>query len=175
MVGTLTHAHITHPVNTLAVVAFLVLWLVLVRCAHLLLTLLRHQRLIGWAIGPLGLTLLTLHEPSLFSIWLNVLIPALVSGIVVYIGLFTTLSPLTLPHWPVLEVLCVLAGMLITSMGDIIAALWNTRYPLWGEVRILRTLYLLRSTWTKIHLTPFGMSYLSNQFGFQATDVLKSI
>jgi hypothetical protein len=163
----------THPVNSLAVVAFLILWLVLVRCAHLLLTLVRHRRLIGWAIGPLGLTLLTLHEPSLFYIWLNVLIPALVSGIVVYIGLFTTLSPFTLPHVPLLQVMCVLAGMLITGTGDVIAAFWNTRYPLWGEVRILRTIHLLRGTWTRIHLTPFGIAYLSNQFGFQATDLLK--
>lgn len=173
MADTATSVHSVQMLNPIGILVFLALWIALSRCTHILLTLLRHERLLGWAIGPLGITLLTLREPSLFSIWLNVLIPALVSGVVVYIGLFTALSPFMLPHGPVIEVVCVVVGMVLTSAGDILAALWDTRYPLWGEVRILRTIHLLRATWARIHLTPFGMSYLSKQFGFQPADILK--
>lgn len=173
MVGTAISGHSTHMLNPIGIIVFLVLWIALSRCAHLLLVLFRHGRLLGWAIGPLGVTLLTLHEPSLFYIWLNVLIPALVSAIAVYVGLFTTLSPLMLPHRPLIEAACIVIGILLTSTGDFLTAVWDTRFPLWGEVRILRTIHILRATWAKIHLTPFGMSYLSSQFGFQPADILK--
>ena len=172
MAGTVMSEHTVHLLNPIGIIVFLVLWIAFSRCAHLLLMLLRHERLLGWAIGPLGITLLTLHEPSLLVIWLNVLIPALVSGIAVYIGLFTTISPLMLPHRPLIEVGCIIVGILLTSTGDILSAVWDTRFPLWGEVRILRTIHLLRATWARIHFTPFGLSYLSNQFGFQSADTL---
>lgn len=175
MVGTAMSGHSVHMLNPVGILVFLVLWIILSRCAHILLFLLRHQRLLGWAIGPLGITLLTLHEPSLFIIWLNVLIPAIVSGITVYVGLFTTISPFMLPHRPLIEAACVIVGILLTSTGDILAAVWDTRFPLWGEVRILRTIHLLRATWARIHLTPFGLSYLSNQFGLQPADTLKAL
>src|SRR5579885_2708683 len=47
------------------------------------------------------------------------------------------------------------------------------RYPLWGEARILRNIQSLRSSWATIHFTPFGSSYLREQFGSSPTDLLR--
>src|SRR5436853_6243742 len=86
MPATVTSIHIT---NILGIIGFLVLWLILFGCAHLLVTLLRNDRLIGWAIGPLGVTILFMREPSILYIWLDAIIPTILSGCFIYIGLCT--------------------------------------------------------------------------------------
>src|SRR5881392_1390265 len=125
-----------HVFNFLELAGYLVLWIVLFECAHVLVALLRHGPLIGWAVSPWGITVMFLHEPSTLYIWLNVLFPALVSGIVLYVGLFTSLAPITLPHQPLIEIVLVTIGVLLTSTVDFINALRDVCYPLWGEARI---------------------------------------
>ncbi|HEY4383705.1 MAG TPA: hypothetical protein VGN34_04390 [Ktedonobacteraceae bacterium] len=162
-----------HMANLPGLILFLVLWIVLFRCAHILVMLLRRAPLLGWAIGPLGITFMVLHEPSALSIWLDVLIPALVSAGALYVGLFTPLSPLPLLHDPFVEVLLICFGVFITSTGDVINAFHDLRYPLWGEVRVLRTIQLLQATAARIHFTRFGNSYLVDHFGSKPPDLLR--
>ena len=164
-----------HVNNVLGLLTLLVLWIVLFKCAHMLMLLLRRAPLIGWAIGPLGITLMCLHEPSTLFIWLDVVCPALVSGGILYLGLFTYLSPVVLPHHPVVQVLIIGCGVLITSTGDLINALHDLRHPLWGEARILRNMQNLRATWARIHFTPFGYSYVHDHFGSNPTDLLQAL
>ena len=165
-----TSIHIT---NLLGFVAFLLLWIVLVECAHVLVTLLRHGPLIGWAVSPWGVTVMFLHEPSTLYIWLNVLFPALVSAAILYIGLFTSLASISIPRHPLVEVVVITLGVLLTSTADFINALRDVRYPLWGEARILRSIQFLRANWATIHFTPFGLSYLRDRFGSNPTDLLQ--
>ncbi len=162
-----------HIFNPLGLVVLLVLWIVLFRCAHVLLSLLRHDPLIGWAIGPLGVTIMSLHEPSLLYIWLDVLWPACVSGGVLYVGLFTRLAPVSLPHYPLVQILMIACGVVLTSTLDVVNAFRDVRHPLWGEARILRNILLLRATWTKVHFTSFGYTYMSDHFGFSPMDLLQ--
>jgi hypothetical protein len=114
-----------------------------------------------------------LYEPSTFHIWLNVLFPALISGVTLYVGLFTSLAPVTLPHYPVLEIAVIVIGVLLSSTLDFVNALRDLRYPLWGEARILQNMQLLRTTWASIHFTPFGLSYLRDRFGSSPTELLQ--
>lgn len=172
MSGLFSSIHVT---NFLSLGVLLVLWIVLFKATHVLVTLLRHGPLIGWAIGPLGLTVMVLHEPSLLYIWLDVLCPAFVSGSVLFIGLLTPISPVVLPHDPLVRILGVSCGVLITSTGDFICALRDLRYPLWGEARILRNLQTLHASWAKIHFTSFGSTYLSDHFGSNPTDLLQDL
>jgi hypothetical protein len=172
MPGIVNGIHIT---NIWGLCILFVLWIVLFRCTHLLVMLIRREPLIGWAIGPLGVTLMVLHEPSTLRIWMDVLGPAVVSGGVLYVGLFTSLSPIVFPQHPFIQVLVITSGVLITSTGDFINALRDLRHPLWGEARILRSIQLLRATWAKIHFTPFGHSYLSDHFKTTPTDLLQAL
>ena len=172
MPGMLTGIHVS---NLLGLGVLLVLWIVLFKSAHLLVTLSRHEPLIGWAIGPLGITVMFLHEPSTLYIWLDVLCPAVVSGGVLYTDLFTSLCPVSLPHHPLFEAFVIACGMLITSTGDVLNALRDLRHPLWGEARVLQSLQFLRASWAKIHFTPFGYSYLSDHFGSNPTELLQTI
>jgi hypothetical protein len=137
--------------------------------------LLRRGPLIGWAIGPLGVTIMFLHEPSTLFIWLDVLFPAFVSAVTLYVGLFTSFSPVTLSQHGFLGILLIIAGVLISSAGDGMNALRDLRHPLWGEARILRSIQFLRASWAKIHFTPFGHSYLSDHFGSNSTDLLQAL
>jgi len=162
-----------HIFNPIGLVVLLVLWIVLFKCTHILLPLLRHDPLIGWAVGPLGVTVMSLHEPSLIYIWLDVLCPACVSGGVLYVGLFTSLAPISLSHHPLVQILTVACGVLLTSTLDVVNAFRDVRHPLWGEARILRTLLFFRATWTKVHFTSFGHTYLNDHFGFSPTDLLQ--
>ncbi|HLZ60886.1 MAG TPA: hypothetical protein VKR06_28385 [Ktedonosporobacter sp.] len=172
MSGILASIHIT---NFLGLGLLLVLWIILFKGMHLMIMLLRHEPLIGWAIGPLGVTVMFLHEPSLLYIWLDVLFPALVSAGVLYVGLFTSLSPIALPHHPLFIAVVLVCGVLLTSIGDLMNALRDVRHPLWGEARILRSIQILRGSWAKIHFTPFGYSYLHDHFGANPTDLLQAL
>jgi hypothetical protein len=172
MPGIFSGIHIT---NFLVLVALLVLWMVLFRCTHILVMLLRHERMIAWAIGPLGLSIMFLHEPSTASILLGVLCPALVSGAVLYLGLFTSISPISMPqHHPVVDVVVMACGVLIASTGDALNAFRDLRHPLWGEARILRSIQSLRATCARIHFTPFGHTYLLDHFGFHPSELLQA-
>ncbi|GAC1392558.1 MAG: hypothetical protein NVS4B11_25720 [Ktedonobacteraceae bacterium] len=163
-----------HILNPVGLVVLLILWIVLFKCTHVLLPLLRHDPLIGWAVGPLGVTFMSLHEPSLLYIWLDVLCPACISGGVLYIGLFTRLAPASLSPHPLAQILTIACGVLLTSTADVVNALRDVRHPLWGEARILRNILLFRATWTKVHFTPFGHTYLNDHFGFSPMDLLQA-
>src|SRR5260370_27426222 len=162
-----------HVTNLLSLVVFLVLWMILFECAHVLVTLLRHGPLIAWAVGPWGVTVMFLQEPSTLYIWLNVLFPALVSGFVVYIGFFTSLAPIAFPRHPLIELIVIAVGVLLSSGVDFFNALRDLQYPLWGEARILRSIQLLRASWATIHFTPFGLSYLHDRFGSSPNELLQ--
>ena len=163
---------VIHIISLPGLFGFLVLWIVLFECAHILVTLLRNDQLIGWAISPLGVTTLFLREPSLLYILLDTFFPAAVSGSALYIGLFTSLtSPLAITRYPWLEIVVIAVGVLITSTKDFLNMFRDLRYPLWGEARILRSILYLRSSWARIHFTPFGRSYLHDHFNFTPADM----
>lgn len=156
-------------------VTYVLLWIILVECARILVRVLRNDPLVGWAVGPLGVSTLYLSEPSPMFILFNALFPAVVSAFVLYIELFTALpSPLALPNTPLVKILVITVGVLLLSTGDFFDALRDLRYPLWGEARILRSIQLLRASWATIHFTPFGLLYLRERFGSEPTDLLQS-
>ncbi|HZS78858.1 MAG TPA: hypothetical protein VFA41_19770 [Ktedonobacteraceae bacterium] len=172
MRGALSGIHIT---NLLGLVGFLVMWIGLVEGSKMVCALLKNARLVGWAIGPLGISTLFLYEPSALFIVLNALFPALVSGLVLYVGLFTAFpSPIAFPHRLLIEIPVIAFGVLITSLGGFIDALRDLRYPLWGEARILRSIQYLRASCASIHFTAFGRSYLRDQFDSSPTDLLQA-
>jgi len=161
--------------NILGLVAFLLLWPILVVCSRLLISSLRNDRLICWAIGPLGVTTLYLSELSTPFIVLSVLFPAIVSGIVLYFGIFSILpSPLMLPHRPLVEIPVIAVGVILTSAFDIMNALRDLRHPLWGEARVLRTIQFLRASWASIHFTAYGITFLRDHFDSSPRDLLKA-
>lgn len=157
------HVHIT---NLLGLVGFVLLWLGLVECAKLLLKAVRNDPLIGWAVGPFGISTLFLSTPSARFILLSTTFQTFVSCVILYLGLFTGLpSPLLLPHNALMVIFVLVCGALLTSLGDWITALRDLCFPLWGEARILRNIQSLRASWATIHFTPFGLSYLREHFG----------
>ena len=156
-------------------VAYVLIWVILVESARILVRVYRNDPLVGWAVGPLGVSTLYLSEPSPVFILFNALFPAIVSAFVLYLELFTAIpSPLSLPNNPLFEILVITIGVLITSTVDFRDAMRDLRYPLWGEARILRNIQLLRASWASIHFTPFGLSYLREHFGSNPSDLLQS-
>lgn len=165
-----------HVNSVLGFIGFIVLWLALVECAKVLIALLKNDPLVGWAIGPLGITPLVLCEPTTFFILFNALFPAIISGCILFFGLFSVLpGPLELPHRPLVVVVVIAVGVLFTSGGNILNALRDLRYPLWGEARFLRNVQSLRASFASIHFTTFGISYLRQQFGSNPTDLLQAL
>lgn len=165
-----------HVNNVLGLLGFLVIWVVLVVCARLLVASFRSDPLIGWAIGPLGVTTLYLSEPPVALILLSALFPAAVSAAMLFIGLFSSLpSPLALSHRPLTEALVIIGGVIVSSAVDIRNAMRDLRHPLWGEARILRTIQALRASWASIHFTAFGITYLRDRFDTNPTDLLQTI
>ena len=168
--------HSSFQVNSvLGLIAFLVLWPGLVICSRLLISSLRSDPLICWAVGPLGITVLYLSELSTPFIVLGAILPAVISGFILYFGLFSTLpSPLELPHRLLFEIPVIAAGVVLTSAFDILNALRDLRHPLWGEARVLRTILFLRASWASIHFTAFGITFLRDHFDSNPSDLLQA-
>ena len=174
MPGTATGSMAIHITNLFGLVGFVVLWLGLVECTKLLFKAFRNDPLIGWAIGPFGISILFLSTPSARFILLSTTFQTLISGAILCLGLFTGLpSPLLLPHNPLVIVFVLLLGVLLTSLADWIAALRDLSFPLWGEARILCSIQRLRASWATIHFTPFGLSYLREHFSSNPTELLQ--
>ena len=169
-----THVGV-HVTSFLGLGGFLILWIVLFVCAHMFVALLRNNPLIAWAISPLGVTTLFLHEPSTLYLLLDATFPALVSAGVLYIGLFTSIaSPVAFPRHPLIELVVIVGGVLLVSTRDFVNLLRDLRYPLWGEARILRSLQFLRASRATIRFTSFGLSYLRDHFGFSPAEILQA-
>ncbi len=167
------HIHIT---NLFGLVGFVLLWLGLVEMVRVLINALRNDPLLGWAIGPFGVSTLFLSEPSARLILFSATLPALVSGSVLYLGLFTALpSPVMLPHTLLSVMFTLVAGILLSSLGDWVSAWRDLIYPLWGEARVLRSIQYLRGSWASIHFTTFGRSYLREHFGSNPTELLQAL
>lgn len=161
--------------NIGGLIAFLVLWPILVVCSRLLISSLRNDPLICWAIGPLGFSTIYLGEPSSTAIILGAIVPAIVSGFILYFSLFSALpSPLTLPHRLLVEIPVIAGGMILTSAFDIMSAMRDLRHPLWGEARVLRTIQFLRASWASIHFTAFGINFLRDHFDITPSDLLQA-
>src|SRR5438552_11304677 len=111
--------HSLHGINVPGLVLLLFLWILFFKGAYLLVMLFRRDPLVGWAIGPLGITIMFAHEPSILFIWLSLICPAIVSGSVLYVGLFTAISPVPLSHNLVVQVVVVACGVLVSIMGYI--------------------------------------------------------
>src|SRR5437667_4215607 len=128
-----------HIYTVLEFFLLVILWLVLSECAHVGVRLLRREPLIGWAVGPLGVTVMFVHEPSLLYICLDVLCPAIISGSFLYIGLSTDISLVVFPHNSPIPVLIVCCAIVIVNVVSFMRVWQDARYPLWGEARLLRT------------------------------------
>lgn len=156
-------------------VAFFILWFGLVEVVKVLISFLRSDPLVGWGISPLGISLLYVREPSTPFILFKTILPALLSGCILYVGLFTTFpSPLSLPHQPLLAVVVIIGGVLLSSWSDVVSALRDLRHPLWGEARMLQMLQTLHMRRASIHFTPFGISYLRDQFASSPSELLQA-
>ncbi len=154
-------------------IAYVFIWIFLVACARILVSAYRHDPLVGWAVGPLGVSTVYLSEPSPIFILFSALFPAAVSAVVLYLEFFSILpDSLILPKNVLVEILVIVIGVLLTSTLDFLDALRDLRYPLWGEARILRNIQLLRASWASIHFTPFGLTYLREHFGSSPTDLM---
>lgn len=176
MPGTSADNLFVHITNLLGLIGFVVLWLGLVECTKLLLKAFRNDPLLGWAIGPFGISTLFLSTPSARFILFSTVGQTLVSGVVLYLGLFSGLpSPLLLPHSLPVIVVVVVLGMLLTSFADWVVALRDLSFPLWGEARILRNIQYMRASWATIHFTPLGLSYLREHFGSNPTELLQAL
>ena len=172
MPGSIASLHVT---SIPRLIAYVFIWLFLVWCAKILVRLYRNGPLVGWAVGPLGLSTLYLSEPSPVFILFNALFPAIVSALVIYLFLFTTVpSPLSLPDNPLVEIVVITIGVLITSTVDFVDAMRDLRYPLWGEARILRNIQLMSASWASIHFTQFGLAYLHEHFSSNPADLLQA-
>ncbi|HEX4206508.1 MAG TPA: hypothetical protein VHZ51_20375 [Ktedonobacteraceae bacterium] len=167
----LTSIHVT---SLFGVFVLLVIWVILFKCAHLLVMLLRGDPLIGWSIGPFGVTLMSVHKPSTFFTWFDVFCPAFVSIGTLYVGLSTSLSPVALPSNPLVKMLVIAIGVVVTSAKDVFSVFHDARHPLWGEARILRCIQWQHASWAKIHFTPFGNSYVNDHFCSSPTDLLQT-
>ena len=85
MPGTIASLYVT---SIPRLVAYVLIWIILVECARILVRVYRNDPLVGWAVGPLGVSTLYLSEPSPVFILFNALFPAVVSAFVLYLGLF---------------------------------------------------------------------------------------
>ena len=130
------------------------------------------------AVNPVGVAVVFEDTPSR-SYWAwQVVLPMLVTAVLSYIWLFVMVtSPSQLQAVfaarGVVEALplTVVVMAVLTSAGDILGLVMETRRPVWGDDRILRDLRILRRVPSVVRFTAYGRSRWGSAWKELATPV----
>jgi hypothetical protein len=146
--------------------------------AHILVARAYGYRTVCVAVSPLAVGIVFLDQPIRRYWTLQVVVPMVVTAAVTYVGLVSlpitsTLAQSALPagwHWPLMFA----TGLaLLTSSGDMLSMLFESRRPLWGRDRIARDVRLLKRVGGMIRFTEFGSQYVMEQFGVAPEEFVK--
>ncbi len=151
-----------YHVQLFALVSLIVVWLVTFQLLALLFSQLARGALAAWNVGFLGVTAIYLRKPSAFVRFLQFVFPLVGAGSAVY--WLSRLQPMFVSSMPnVKDLHLAVAAVMTVILGAprILGALYELRYPLWGEARFIDRVARAQSP---IAFTAVGRAYIRERF-----------
>jgi hypothetical protein len=152
-------------------------WLVAFQIACWLVAVAQRKALVCWSVGPLGVSAVYLQQPSAGLLAAQVGVPALAVAGATYVGLYVVSPPpiAGLDLRPVAEA-ATSAVAAVAAMGvQVLRLVWDLRFPLWGEARVLACVQRSRALGALVHFTPAGRDFLRERFGATPREFLRTV
>ena len=164
-------------INPLYLILAIVAWLLVYHLVYRLTALARDPSLICWSVGPLGLRVVPLREPSAGQRLLQLFLAGGVLAGVAYTTLYVLEPPPIVGLEPALEgrALTVAIPVAVLTLYRLVAIFREHRFPLWGEARVMASVQRSLATGAVIIFTPAGRAFVRDRFGATPTEFLRMV
>ncbi len=163
-----------HPLYLMIVI---VLWLAAYHVAYWMVAIVRDPSLICWSVGPFGVTVVSLGQPSRRQVVLQLTIAAVVLASLAYTSLYL-ITPQPIPglsHALTMQIIAVAIPVGVVTLARLIGIMRDHRSPLWGEARVLTGVQRSLATGAHIYFTPVGRAFLRERFDATPHEFLRMV
>lgn len=164
-------------IDLVFLVPMLILWLVVYHVAYSLVAILRDRSLVCWSIGPLGVSVVGLREPGLRLIFSQLIAAGLAASVVVYGSLYALEpSPISGLARSVPGMFAtVLAPTALLTSGRLLGLLFEHRFPIWGEARVMVRVQRALASGSRVFFTQLGQDFIRDHFGATTGEFVRMI
>ena len=163
-----------YPLYLLVVV---LLWLLVYHIAFWTVALIRNPSLVCWSLGPFGITVVSLRQPSLLRLVTQLAISAVALGCTDYASLYLLMPPpiAGLARDASLRALAIALPIFVLSAFHIFGAIRARLHPLWGEARVMSSVQRSLATGARVYFTPMGRTFLRERFDATPAEFLRMV
>jgi hypothetical protein len=139
--------------------------------------ILRDPSLVYWGVGPFGVTAVTLRRPRAALRIAQFVYSALAMASALYLAFFVANpAPVTgLTNNGETVLLAVVAPVVLVTLVTLVAQLWASRYPLWGEAHVLSAAQRSLALGSALFFTPLGRDFLHDRFNTTPSEFIQII
>lgn len=163
-------------INPIYLAVVILAWFAIYHLAYASIAIARDRSLVGWSIGPLGISAITMREPPVRQVITQLLCAALALAGASYISLYLLTPPpiAGLRQSVAAQLVVVTIPVALLTLWRILALLRERRFPLWGEARVLATIQRTRATGALVFFTALGKTFLRERFGATPGEFLRT-
>ena len=158
------------------VVVFL-LWIVVYHIAFWTVALIRDPSLVCWSLGPFGISVVSLRQPSLSRVGTQLAAAAVALGCTAYGSLYLLMPPpiAGLDRAASVRALAVALPIVALSAIHLVGVVRDRIHPLWGEARVMSGVQRSVATGARVYFTPTGRAFLRERFDATPAEFLRMV
>jgi hypothetical protein len=155
----------------------LLVWLLVYHVAFWAVALIRNPSLVCWSLGPFGITIVALRQPSLPRLAAQLVTAAVALGCTDYASLSLLMpAPVVgLGRDTSFRALAIALPIVALSAIHIFGAVRARLHPLWGEARVMSGVQRSVATGAHVYFTPMGRAFLRERFGATPAEFLRMV
>lgn len=155
----------------------IVVWMLMYHATYRIVGVMRDPSLVCWAVGPFGVTPISLREPSVKNRIAQFVLAAAIMMAAVYVSLFGVMrAPISGPDISgAMRLLVAVVPVVIATVIRLFLLALSRRYPLWGEARVLTRVQRSVALGARIYFTRRGRMFLRERFGATPHEFLRMV
>lgn len=167
----------TISIHPLYFASIVVLWIFAYHAAYWIPAIARDRSLVCWSLGPLGISVVGLRQPPARQLVAQCLSAASVLMACSYVGLFVLMPPpvVGLSKTPLHVIGAVLAPPALFTAVRVLLIMWDQRFPLWGEARVLARVQRSLAVGAVVIFTDVGRVFVRERFGTTPNEFLAMV
>lgn len=164
-------------IHTIYLLSVLLLWILVYHAAYWVIALARDSSLVCWSVGLLGVSIVSLRQPTIWRLLAQLCGGALALACAAYTSLFLLVPPPIpgLDRSTSTRVLAIGIPVLVLSALHLAGIIRERRHPLWGEARVLSVVQRGLATGARIYFTPAGRTFLRERFDVTPAEFMRMV
>jgi hypothetical protein len=163
-------------INPIYLTAVILAWFAIYHLAYALIGIARDRSLVGWSIGPLGINAITMRQPPVSQVIIQLASAAVAVAGISYASLYLLIPPpiAGLQQTVSAQLVAVAIPVALLTFWRLLGILREWRFPLWGEARVLASIQRSRATGAVVVFTAMGRTFLRERFGATPGEFLRT-